>query len=89
MSVVPVLGLQDGDYVASMRRGLLLEWMLAPGDCQKCSASGGHSDGMGFSCKCPNGVRNPMSCVAGGEYFASSMPLALGHETTLMVHTYV
>uniref|UniRef100_A0A0D9Y2Y6 Protein kinase domain-containing protein n=1 Tax=Oryza glumipatula TaxID=40148 RepID=A0A0D9Y2Y6_9ORYZ len=69
MSVVPVLGLQDGDYVASMRRGLLLEWMLAPGDCQKCSASGGQceysSDGMGFSCKCPNGVHNPMSCVAG------------------------
>ncbi|BAS70280.1 Os01g0137282 [Oryza sativa Japonica Group] len=93
MSVVPVLGLQDGDYVASMRRGLLLEWMLVPGDCQKCSASGGQceysSDGMGFSCKCPSGVHNPTSCVAGGEFFASRMPLALGHENTLMVHTYV
>uniref|UniRef100_A0A0E0JDT0 Protein kinase domain-containing protein n=1 Tax=Oryza punctata TaxID=4537 RepID=A0A0E0JDT0_ORYPU len=82
MSVVPVLGFQDGDYVASMRRGLLLEWMLVPGDCQKCSASGGQceysNDGMGFSCRCPNGVHNPTSCVAGGEYFASRMPLESG-----------
>ncbi|KAF0905025.1 hypothetical protein E2562_000836 [Oryza meyeriana var. granulata] len=53
LSVVPVLGFQDGDYVASMRQGFLLEWMLVPGDCQKCSASGGKceysSDGMGFT----------------------------------------
>ncbi|XP_015693187.2 LEAF RUST 10 DISEASE-RESISTANCE LOCUS RECEPTOR-LIKE PROTEIN KINASE-like 2.1 [Oryza brachyantha] len=71
LSVVPVRGFQDGDYVASMRQGLLLEWMLVPGDCQKCSASGGQcdysNDGMGFTCKCPDGVQSPTNCSAGSK----------------------
>uniref|UniRef100_A0A453DUS5 Protein kinase domain-containing protein n=2 Tax=Aegilops tauschii subsp. strangulata TaxID=200361 RepID=A0A453DUS5_AEGTS len=62
VAVVPVLGFADGStYVPIMRKGFLLEWTVASGDCSKCVASGGRcsygNDGTGFSCHCSDGVR--------------------------------
>uniref|UniRef100_A0A8R7TQL3 Wall-associated receptor kinase C-terminal domain-containing protein n=1 Tax=Triticum urartu TaxID=4572 RepID=A0A8R7TQL3_TRIUA len=66
LSVVPVLGVPDGDsYVSSMRQGFLLEWTVPSDVCPKCEASGGQcryaNDGTGFSCSCDDGLR-PDKC---------------------------
>ncbi|KAF8705059.1 hypothetical protein HU200_031319 [Digitaria exilis] len=64
--VLPVLVADRHDYVASMRRGFLLEWTAVSGDCSRCTASGGEcmypDNGVGFSCNCPDGIHYPTSC---------------------------
>ncbi|CAO2193552.1 unnamed protein product [Urochloa humidicola] len=69
VSVVPILPVPTRDrhdYVASLRKGFLLEWTVVSGDCSKCTASGGEcmypDNGLGFSCNCPDGVHYPMIC---------------------------
>nr|XP_045090041.1 LEAF RUST 10 DISEASE-RESISTANCE LOCUS RECEPTOR-LIKE PROTEIN KINASE-like 1.2 [Aegilops tauschii subsp. strangulata] len=74
VAVVPVLGFADGStYVPIMRKGFLLEWTVASGDCSKCVASGGRcsygNDGTGFSCHCSDGVRR-IEC---GEFGDSTL----------------
>nr|CAB3476355.1 unnamed protein product [Digitaria exilis] len=66
VSVLPVLVADRHDYVASMRKGFLLEWTPVSGDCSRCTASGGEcmypDNGVGFSCNCPDGIHYPTSC---------------------------
>jgi hypothetical protein len=79
VSVVPTLPVpvpatdHRHDYVASMRKGFLLEWTVVSGDCSKCTASGGEcmypDNGLGFSCNCPDGIHYPINC---GEYMSGS-----------------
>ncbi|KAF7034585.1 hypothetical protein CFC21_045581 [Triticum aestivum] len=71
LSVVPVLGFQDGDgYIPSMSQGFLLEWTVPSDDCPKCEASGGQcryaNDGTGFSCHCSGDVY-PEKCGDSGK----------------------
>jgi hypothetical protein len=70
---VPVLVAPRGngdEYVASLRKGFLLEWTEAevPGDCPECMASGGEcvygDTGMTFACNC-SGSLCPDKC---GEF---------------------
>ena len=70
---MPVLVAPQGngdEYVASLRKGFLLEWTEAevPGDCPECMASGGEcvygDTGMTFACNC-SGSLCPDKC---GEF---------------------
>ncbi|GJN37556.1 hypothetical protein PR202_gb26527 [Eleusine coracana subsp. coracana] len=70
--VVPTLGAPDGsgdDHVARMKNGFLLKWTGLSTDCPGCVASGGEcmygDNGVGFACKCSDGMHH-VKCVASG-----------------------
>ncbi|KAG2595831.1 hypothetical protein PVAP13_5KG103700 [Panicum virgatum] len=53
----------NGDgYLASLRKGFLLEWTEVPGNCSECIASGGecvYGDAvLTFACNCSGSMRN-------------------------------
>jgi len=65
---VPVLVAPRGngdEYLASLRKGFLLEWTEVPGDCPECMASGGEcvygDTGLTFACNCSGSLR-PEKC---------------------------
>ncbi|KAG0536688.1 hypothetical protein BDA96_03G085400 [Sorghum bicolor] len=56
-AVVPVLGGNGDDYIASMKNGFLVEWKVDPDDCLECMARGGECTYGGdratkFDCDC-------------------------------------
>ncbi|XP_025815868.1 LEAF RUST 10 DISEASE-RESISTANCE LOCUS RECEPTOR-LIKE PROTEIN KINASE-like 1.2 isoform X4 [Panicum hallii] len=65
---VPVLVAPQGngaEYIASLKKGFLLEWTEVPGNCPGCMASGGEcaygDNGLTFACKCSGSLR-PEKC---------------------------
>ncbi|XP_025815864.1 LEAF RUST 10 DISEASE-RESISTANCE LOCUS RECEPTOR-LIKE PROTEIN KINASE-like 2.7 isoform X3 [Panicum hallii] len=69
---VPVLVAPQGngaEYIASLRKGFLLEWTEVPGNCPGCIASGGEcaygDNGLTFACKCSGSLR-PEKCGTNG-----------------------
>ncbi|XP_039846571.1 LEAF RUST 10 DISEASE-RESISTANCE LOCUS RECEPTOR-LIKE PROTEIN KINASE-like 2.4 isoform X3 [Panicum virgatum] len=89
--LVPPRGNGD-EYLASLRKGFLLEWTEVPGDCPECMASGGEcvydDTGLTFACNCSGSLR-PEKCGRSSKISKAGIVLMSVTASLLLPCIYV